>query len=358
MTAGGPVPDFTYRAAPMRVIFGPGRLADLGGELDELELRRALVLSTPGHEALARSVAGTLGGRAAGVHPYAVMHVPVEVAERAVAAATALRADSCLAVGGGSTVGLGKAIALHTGLPVIAVPTTYAGSEMTPVWGLTSGGMKRTGRDQRVLPRSVVYDPELTVSLPIDVSVCSGLNAVAHAVEALYAPEVSPITSLLAEESVRAIRLALPALVAGPTDLGARGRALYGAWLAGACLGATTMGLHHKLCHALGGTLDLPHAQVHAVVLPHALAYNARAAPAAVAALCRALDTDDPAAALFRLTGELGAPTSLTELGVAEADLDRVARQVVAEAYPNPRQVTLDGVRELLDRAWRGSPPR
>ena len=287
------------------------------------------------------------------------MHVPIEVARRARELAAQLGADGCVAVGGGSAIGLGKAIALEHGLPVIAVPTTYAGSEMTPVWGLTEGGRKRTGRDERVLPRSVLYDPELTLTLPAGMSAASGMNAVAHAVEALYAPDATPIISLMAEEGARALAAALPRVVADGADLDGRSQAQYGAWLCGAVLAATTMSLHHKLCHTLGGTLDLPHAQTHTVVLPHALAYNQPAAPDAVAALSRALGgAPDPARELWELAGRLDAPRSLRELGMAEADIPRVVEQAVAEPYANPRPVTADGVTALLEDAWAGRPPR
>jgi maleylacetate reductase len=286
------------------------------------------------------------------------MHVPIEVADRARDRARELDADGCVAVGGGSAIGLGKAIALEHGLPVVAVPTTYAGSEMTPIWGLTDGGAKRTGRDPRVLPKSVLYDPELTLTLPAGLSATSGMNAIAHAVEGLYAPDASPVVSLMAEEGVRALGGALPAVVADGGDLDARAEAQYGAWLCGAVLGATTMSLHHKLCHTLGGTLDLPHAQTHTVVLPHALAYNAPAAPQAVAALSRALGrTPDPARELWELAGRLGAPRSLRELGMAEEDIARIADLAVASPYANPRPVTRDAVAALLRAAWAGAPP-
>jgi maleylacetate reductase len=288
------------------------------------------------------------------------MHVPVEVADRAVELARTLGADGCVAVGGGSAIGLGKAIALRTGLPLIAVPSTYSGSEMTSVWGLTEHGAKRTGRDPAVLPRSVVYDPELTLELPVPLSVTSGINAVAHAVEALYAPDTSPLIALMAEEGVRALAGALPELAAGPRSLDARGRALYGAWLCGSCLGATTMGLHHKLCHVLGGTFGLPHAETHTVVLPYALAYNAPAAPEAATAVARALGAEDAGAApvaLWELAGRLGAPRSLAELGLKESDLVTAAAQAVSQAYANPRPVTEDGVLALLRAAYEGTPP-
>ncbi len=351
------VTGFTYDALPMRVRFGFGVMAELGDELDRLGLGRALVLCSPEQEKTGWLVAEALGRRAAGVLAQARMHVPVEVARLARDQAAALGADGCVAVGGGSAIGLGKAVALEHGLPIVAMPTTYAGSEMTPVWGLTEGGRKRTGRDRRVLPVSVLYDPELTIGLPVALSVTSGLNAVAHAVESLYAPDCSPVVSLMAEEGARAMAAALPAIVADGSDADARAQALYGAWLCGACLGATTMSLHHRLCHALGGTLNLPHAPTHAVVLAHALAYNQRAAPAAAAALSRALGAGDPARALWDLAGELGAPRSLAGLGMAEADIARIAEQVVASPYANPVPVTRGGVVRLLQAAWAGEPP-
>ena len=350
--------SFRYEALPMRVLFGPGVVAGLGDEVRRAGLRRVLVLCSPGQEEMGRRVARSLGDLAVGVLAQACMHVPVEVARGARARAAELGADGCVAVGGGSAVGLGKAVALELGLPVLAVPTTYAGSEMTGVWGLTEGGRKTTGRDRRVLPTSVLYDPELTLGLPVAVSVTSGLNAVAHAVEALYAPDGSPIIALMAEDGVRALAAALPVLVGDGTDLAARTRALYGAWLCGACLGATTMSLHHKLCHALGGTLDLPHAPTHAVVLPHVLAHNQGAAPAAAAALCRALGaTADPAGALWDLAGSLGAPRALRDLGMDGGDVDRIVEQVLAAPYANPAPVTRDGLTRLLRAAWAGAPP-
>lgn len=346
---------FTYEALPMRVIFGVGNLRQLPEEAERLGLRRLLVLSTPGQRDLADQAAMLLGDACAGVFTEARMHVPVQVAEAARAAARDAGADGCLAIGGGSTIGLGKAIALTSGLPVISVPTTYAGSEMTPVWGLTENGRKHTGRDQAVLPRSVVYDPELTLRLAVDVSVTSGFNAIAHAVEALYAPDGSPIVSLMAEEGVRSLIAALPVIAADPGDMGARTDALRGAWLCGACLGATTMSLHHKLCHILGGTFDLPHAAVHTVALPYVAAFNLPAAPAAEQALRRALATDDVPKHLARASAELGAPRSLADLGLTERDVDEVVAQAQAQPYANPRPVTGEALHFLLTAALKGT---
>jgi maleylacetate reductase len=344
--------EFVHQSLPMRVVFGAGSSARLGEEVERLGLGRVLVLCTPEQEPLARRLADGLGPRAAGVYPHARMHVPVEVAARARAAAAELGADGCVAAGGGSTIGLGKAIALEHGLPVVAVPTTYAGSEMTPIWGLTENGRKRTGRDPAVLPRSVVYDPELTLTLPVALSVTSGFNAMAHAVEGLYAPDASPIISLMAREGAQALIEALPDVAARPTDLAARTRAQYGAWLCGAVLGATTMSLHHKLCHVLGGTFDLPHAEVHTVVLPHVVAFNATAAPVLGAVL-----GPDPGGALWDLATKLGAPRSLAELGMPESGVAEVVRQAVASPYANPRPVTADDLTRLVEAARRGERP-
>ncbi|MDF3834397.1 maleylacetate reductase, partial [Cupriavidus basilensis] len=260
---------FAYQSLPSRVVFEAGGLARLPEEVEKLGARRALVLTTPEQRPLGERVAQALGARAAGVHDKAQMHVPMETAEAARAEAARLGADCCVAVGGGSTIGLGKAIALTSDLPIVAVPTTYAGSEMTPIYGLTDGGLKKTGRDLRVLPRTVIYDPELTLTLPAQLSACSGMNAMAHAVEALYAQDANPIISLMAEASIGALAVALPAVMDNPADLEARSGALYGAWLAGACLGSVGMALHHKLCHTLGGSFNLPHAQAHTIVLPY-----------------------------------------------------------------------------------------
>ncbi|MFF3373942.1 maleylacetate reductase [Streptomyces sp. NPDC002680] len=346
---------FTYEALPMRVVFGAGSLRQLPQEAERLGLRRLLVLAAPGRRALAEQAATLLGEACAGLFTEARTHVPVAVADEARAAARDTGADGCLTVGGGSAVGLGKAIALAAGLPLISVPTTYAGSEMTPVWGLTDQGRKRTGRDRAVLPRSVIYDPQLTLQLPVDVSVTSGFNAIAHALEALYAPDASPIVSLMAEEGVRSLAAALPAIAADPGDMGARTDALRGAWLCGACLAATTMSLHHKLCHILGGTFDLPHAAVHTVLLPYVAAFNLPATPAAEQALRRALATDDVPKHLARASADLGAPRSLAELGLAERDLDEVVTQAEARPYANPRPVTPGALRSLLAEALKGT---
>ncbi|QHE85827.1 maleylacetate reductase [Hydrogenophaga sp. BPS33] len=349
--------SFVYQNLPARVVFGTGALAQLPPEMDALDARRALVLCTPGQRALAERVADLLGARAAGIFDRAVMHVPIETAREAREAARRLGADCAVAIGGGSTTGLGKAIALDSGLPIVAIPTTYAGSEMTPIYGLTEAGLKKTGKDPRVLPRTVIYDPELSWRLPVALSVTSGINAIAHAAEGLYAPDRNPITDLMAEEGIAALARALPRIRAQAQDAQARSDALYGAWLCGTVLGAVGMGLHHKLCHTLGGSFNLPHAETHTTVLPHALAYNAAAAPQAMARIARALGGTHAAQAVYDLAKEQGAPVALKDIGMRAQDLDKACEIAMGNQYPNPRPLERSAIRSLLQDAFEGIRP-
>jgi maleylacetate reductase len=349
--------DFTYQALPSRVVFGAGALRHLAREIDALGAERALVLSTPEQADMAGRIAELLGTRAAGIFAKAVMHVPIESAREARDAAKRLGADCAVAIGGGSTTGLGKAIALESGLPILAIPTTYAGSEMTPIYGITEAGVKKTGRDARVLPRTVIYDPELTLTLPLAMTVTSGMNAIAHAAEGLYAFDGNPILSMMAEEGIRATAAALPRLQRDVRDLAARSDALYGAWLCGAVLGGVSMGLHHKLCHTLGGGFNLPHAEVHTVILPHALTYNAAHAPEAMRRIARALGTASAAQGVFDLARDHGAPVALKDIGMPAEGLDRAADLAVQNQYPNPRPLERAAIRALLQRAFEGTRP-
>jgi alcohol dehydrogenase class IV len=348
---------FVYESLPSRVIFGAGTRDRLGAEIDRLGVRRVLVLSTPPQRADAEKLAASLGGRVAGVFAEAAMHTPVDVTERVMAQVAALKVDGTVAVGGGSTTGLGKAIALRTDLPQIVMPTTYAGSEMTPILGETREGRKTTQRSAKVLPEVVIYDVDLTVTLPTALSATSGMNAIAHAVEALYSPDRNPIVSLMADEGIAALGRALPVIMTDPADRSARSDALYGAWLCGCCLGAVGMALHHKLCHTLGGTFDLPHAETHTVVLPHAIAYNAAAAPDAMARIARALGAADAAAGAYDLAGRLGARRALRDLGMPEDGIDLAADLAAQSPYPNPRPIERAAIRDLIARAWAGAPP-
>ncbi len=353
---------FVYNGQPSRVVFGRGALEKLGAEIERLGAKRALVLSTPEQRATAEDVSRRLGARSAGVYAKAVMHVPIETAEAARAVAKELNADCCVAVGGGSTIGLGKAIALTSELPILAIPTTFAGSEMTPIYGITAQGQKKTGRDARVLPRTVIYDPQLTMTLPAKIAGPSGMNAIAHCVEALYAEDANPITSLMAEEGIRALARSLPKVVSDPADLEARGEALYGAWLAGACLGNVGMAIHHKLCHTLGGSYNLPHAETHTVILPHAVQYNRDAAKDAMARIAQALGRNgaaggDPAGGLYDLARNIGAPLSLDAIGMKAEALDDAAQLATQNPYYNPRPIEYAAIRQLLQNAWEGRRP-
>jgi len=348
---------FVYNALPGRVVFGSGTKSSVGEEMDQLGCSRALVLSTAEQSGTAETIAASLGAKAAGTFTKATMHTPVEVSEEAVAHARTLAADCIVAIGGGSTTGLGKAIALRTDLPQIVIPTTYAGSEMTPIIGETEAGKKVTQRTLKVLPEVVIYDVDLTLSLPPHLSAVSGMNAVAHAVEALYARDNNPIISLMAEECIRVLHTALPAVVSDPQSREARSDALYGAWLGGVCLGSVGMALHHKLCHVIGGSFNLPHAETHTVILPHATGYNAAATPEAMRRAARALQNDDPPRALFELCRALQAPRSLRELGMREQDIATAADLAVQDPYWNPRPIERDAIYSLIARAWAGEPP-
>jgi alcohol dehydrogenase class IV len=348
---------FTYQGLPARVVFGTGTVAALPAEAERLGLSRLLVLCTPRQADLARKIASALGGRAAGIFADAAMHTPAEVTERALAQAAALGVDGVVAVGGGSTTGLGKAMAYRTDLPQIVLPTTFAGSEMTPILGETVNGLKTTLVSPRVLPELVIYDVELTLSVPASVAGVSGLNAIAHAVEALYARERNPVIGLLALEAVAALARSLPAISAAPADREARSDALYGAWLCGICLGSVGMALHHKLCHTLGGSFGLPHAETHAVMLPHTLAYNLPAIEAADR-LAAALGASDAVDGLLALARRVHAPTSLGALGMPADGIERAAELAMANAYWNPRPLEVHAIRELIARAQRGDVPQ
>jgi len=348
---------FVYDQPSIRVLFGVGVIDRLASEVERLGARRTLVLASPGQRPVAEAAAKQLGAAAAGIYAELAPHVPIEVARAACETATRLGADCCVTIGGGSTIGLGKSIALDSGLPLIAVPTTYSGSEMTPIHGVTEGGVKKTGRDRKVLPKVVLYDPALTVSLPRQISGPSGMNAIAHSVEALYAPDANPIVSLFAAEGIRALARSLPVIVDEPANMEARGDALYGAWLSGAALAAASMGLHHRLCHTLGWSFGLPHAEVHTVVLPHAAAFNRDAAPDAMRVVACALGEDDAAQGLYDLAVRIGAPVALKDIGMPAGGLDRAARLATASPYDNPRPIDYAGIRQLLEDAFQGTRP-
>ena len=355
-----------FAVAPQttRVLFGANALERLPELVDALPARRVFVVASAGRGALVERVRALLAGRVVGVDTRAAMHVPAALAADVAEQVARADADLVLALGGGSPIGMAKAVALGGGPPILALPTTYAGSEMTAIWGITRDGAKTTGRDERVRPRAVLYDPTLTLDLPPRVSAPSAMNAVAHCMEALYAPDASPLVAMSAAEGLRALHASAAAVARDPRDLAARTLALYGAWLAGLALGGATMGLHHKLCHVLGGSFGLPHAETHAVVLPHAIAYNARSAPAAMQVAAHALGAvagdavpDTLHASWRELAAAARAPTSLRELGLHESDVARAAEIACASPYPNPRPLDVGAVSALLARAHAGRPP-
>ena len=348
---------FTYQGLPVRVRFGAGALANLAEEAAALGIRRALLISTPAQAATAQDFASKHKATIGALFTDAQMHTPTEVTERALEIVRNAGCDGLIALGGGSTIGLGKAIALRTDLPQIAIPTTYAGSEATPILGETKDGLKTTIRDLRVLPEVILYDVDLTLTLPAGLSMTSGLNAIAHAAEALYARDGNPLISLLAEDGIRAMAAALPLIHRDPANAEARAKALYGAWACGTCLGAVGMSLHHKLCHTLGGSFNLPHAETHAILLPHSIAYNKAAAPEAMQRIARALDAQDAADGLFALSRQIGAPSSLQAIGMRAEDIEHAADLAVANPYWSPRPVEREAIGKLLRNALQGLPP-
>ncbi|MEU3795635.1 maleylacetate reductase [Streptomyces fructofermentans] len=349
---------FVHETLPQRVRFASGAAAEaLAAEVAAQDVRRLMVVAGTSERDLADRI--TAGLPVVHRHHDVAMHVPLELAQRARAAAAEWDADAVISVGGGSTTGLAKAIALTTGLPIIAVPTTYAGSEATPVWGLTENAVKTTGTDPRVLPRAIVYDAELTLSLPVELSVASGLNALAHCVDSLWAPRADPLNQALALEGARALRVGLPQVVAHPDAVEGREDALYGAYLSALSFASAGSGLHHKICHVLGGMFNLPHAQTHAVVLPHVLAFNAPGVPAAEQRLAEALGSRTAVDGLAELRSQLKAPHSLRDLGMPSAGIEEAAAAVVSAAPAgNPRPVTLEAITELVRNAWEGTDPR
>ena len=348
-------PVAVYDALPGRVLFGAGAVDRLADEVDRLGAGRVLLVAGRSRAAHA---AGRLGDRVAATWTGIVQHVPVATAEQARALAREAGADAVVCVGGGSAIGLAKAVALELGIPVVAVPTTYSGSELSTIYGLTEDGRKRTGRDARVLPAVVVYDPALTVSLPPEVTGPSGMNALAHCVEALYGRNANPVASAMAEAGIRALAAGLPVAVERPDDLDGRTESLRGAWLAGGALGSAGTGFHHQICHVLGGAFGLDHGGMNAVVLPHAVRYVTPAVPELMRLVAAGLGADDAATGCWELARRVRAPASLAELGMAEADLDRAAELCANHVSQTPRPSGAAELRALLGAAHAGVPPR
>lgn len=340
-----------HESVASRVVIGPGSLARVADEVERIGGTRALVVATRSASPAADTVVEALGDRMALRFDRPVVHTPVAVTDQLMVEIGSEPVDVVVAIGGGSAIGLAKAVSARTGVPQVAVPTTYAGSEVTPVLGETRDGVKETRRDAALAPGTVVYDPELTLSMPTGLTLTSSLNAVAHAIEALWAEDATAVSDALATESVTRILGALPDVLDDLGDLEARGRLQTGAWLAGLCLAQTRMGLHHQLAHALGGTFDLPHAELHALLLAHVMRFNLPHAAGVADRLSR-LVGDDPVAVVERLAQDYDGPTTLRELGVPRDGLAAVADRVVASPYPNPRPVERDSLLDLLETAW------
>lgn len=358
-----PSQSFTFQFPASRVLFGQRTTDVLQTEIEKLNISKALVIVTPQQRDAGNQICEILAQNNAGLCDLAQMHTPTDVTQKALDQLQASGADGLVSIGGGSTIGLAKALSIRTGLPHLAIPTTYAGSEMTPILGETADGKKTTRRDPKILPDTVIYDVAHTLTLPVSMSVTSGLNAMAHAVEALYAKDRNPIISLMAERAISQLCFGLRALAQSFTDQGpqsaepdtfARAQCMEGAWLAGACLGMSSMAIHHKLCHTLGGTFDLPHAETHAVILPYAVQYIGDAAPSAMAAICRALDAEEASHGLRTLAEDLGAPTSLAQIGMPEDGLEHAADIAMQNPYWNPRPLDRSAILDLLTRAHQG----
>jgi alcohol dehydrogenase class IV len=349
--------SFVYDQPAARVLFGVGTSERLGDEVQRLGVQRPIFISTPGRRKDAEEASRRLPNMTSAVHAHAVMHVPIETIATAQEAVQKHAADCIIAFGGGSAIDLSKAVGLKCGIPIVAVPTTYGGSEVTPFYGYTEGGIKKGERDRRMLPKTVLYDPALTVSLPANVSGPSGVNAIAHCIEGLYAKNANPIATLFAAEAIRALARSLPVVVRDPVNLDARTDALYGAWLAGVVLGTVGMAVHHNISHVLGGTFNLPHANVHTIVLPHAAAFNREAAPDAMRIAADALGARDAAQGIYDLIVGIGAPVALKDIGMPHDGLDRAAKLVMEHPYYNPRPVEYSGLRQLLENAYQGVRP-
>lgn len=353
--------SYTHDERNLRLRSGEDLVASIRDEVEAAGGSRVLVIASDSVSDYADLVEEALGEMAVARFDDVVQHVPRPTIDAARAIVDDSGADCCVTIGGGSTVGLGKALALEVeDFSIIAIATTYSGSEATAIWGVSDDGRKTTGRDLRVAPRSVLYIPSWTVGLPVGLSAASGVNAMAHCVEALYAVDRTPMTDLMSYEGIRALGAALPRIMVDPEDLEARGEALWGAFLSGRALDMASLGLHHKLCHVLGGTFGMPHAQTHAVILPYATAYNAPEAPEAMKEIARALGRDDgdAPAAIYDLNRELGIPESLAALGLERDNLEQTADEVLEKKYPNPRTVERDRLLVLLEDAFEGHPPQ
>lgn len=350
------VSDFTYTAPPARVLFGPGRVNDLAEEIDRLGVARVMVAATPNGATRYKSIVGSLSERCAGVFSNAQPHCPEDVALAAVDNFKISGADAVVTIGGGSTIGLGKVIAARCKVPFVAIPTTLSGSEMTALYGMKIGDEKRTWNDPAAKACGVIYDPDLIASLPRHEIATTGMNCLAHCIEALYPAQPNPIARLLALDAIRVLGQTLPAMIE-TNDAQSRAGVLYGGFIGGLLVSMVGIGLHHKICHVIGGHFDLPHGETNSVVLPYVVAFNAPAMPAIADDIAHALGSNDAVHAIFELAARIGVPGGLSALGLSRSDLLPIAREIVAKNIQNPRPVTLENISALLAKAWAGERP-
>jgi maleylacetate reductase len=351
-----PALDFTYAAPAARVVLGAGRAREIAAELDLLGIKRVLVVCTPSGARRYDDIISALGARCAVVFAKAEAHCPQPIAEAALEAFVTHRADGIVTIGGGSTVGLGKFIAAKRGAPLLAIPTTLSGSEMTSLYGVKIGNEKRTWNDMAARPRAVIYDPALTETLPARETAATGMNCLAHCVEALYPAQPNPVARLLALEGIRSLAASLPGVIER-NNVASRARALYAGFIGGMLVSMVGIGLHHKICHIIGGHFDVPHGDSNSVILPHVIAFNAPAMPDIAADIAGALGSRAAAVGIADLAARIGAPRSLHALGIPATGLAAVAREVVAKGIHNPRPMTVEGIEALLDGAWEGKLP-
>lgn len=350
---------FTYVGFPCRVVFGPGKIDTLSDEIGYLGAKRVMFCCTPGREEQVTQLAGTSVDHRVKICPIAKSIISEDLVVEGRRRAKQFGADCLVTFGGGSALGLAKLIALEFDIPIIAIVTTYAGSETTGLRGMFEDGKRVLKRSSRMLPKTIIYDPELSVSLPLEISIASAVNSMAHAVSSFLGEHPNPVTNLIAEEGLRVMRSALPRIADSPVDVNARGDALYGAWLCGSTLNTAGVVFHHKVCHVLGGSFKLPHAITHTIILPHSTGYNRDYAPEAMSRIARAFgdENSDAAGEVFDLLTHIGAPTTLKDIGMSGSDLDEAAKLITTDPYFNPGPVEYEPVREMLDDAWSGTRP-
>jgi len=347
---------FAYNPVPVRTVFGYGAVNSLGRELERLSITRPIVICSPGRANLGRQLVDLVKPARAHLCDAGLTAMPEDAFQRVMAEMKSVDSDGIIGVGGGSPIGLLKAAAAHTLLPAIAVVTSYSGSEMSANW-YTRKGWEQTGANtSNALPKTVIYDPELTLEFPVTMTAASGMNAINHAVETLYSAETNPIVQDLSEEAIRRLGRSLPRIVEDPSDRGARYDALYGAWHA--AMFRARQGLSHAIAQRCRSLFDLVHAESHAISVPYTVAFNQDAAPDAMKRIEHALKVDNAALGLYELNVRLGLATGYKALGVAENDLGEAVKVIMEQTFTNPRPVSEGDLRGILGQAFGGAPPK